>query len=213
MGGMAASAGYMMAAAGEQIFAQPLTVTGSIGVVIMLPNIEELANKLSVSFEGVETHPFAGTMSVGRKKNPEEMRQIRELAADFYDEFLTFVSENREMTYSQVREVARGRVWSGKSALDNGLVDEVGGLMSAVQRAADLAGIGNDYKIIERPKRKTLEEQIEEWLIDASGPGPMNRKSSLMGAFRDLEEEFEKLSTLNDPFGQYAILPYTLNFR
>jgi len=214
MGGMAASAGYMMAAAGEQIFAQPLTITGSIGVVVMLPNIEGLADKMSVSFEGVETHPFAGTFSLGRKKTPEEMRQVRELAAGFYDEFLEFVSVNREMPYGQVREVARGRIWSGTQALEIGLVDELGGLMAAVQRAADLAGIGNDFKIIERPKRMSIEEQIEEWLVNASAQAPaVNENRTLIGAFKDFEEEFVKLSILNDPFGQYAILPYTLKFR
>lgn len=94
-----------MAAAGDYIFSQPLTITGSIGVVVMIPNVEQLAEKLSISFKGVGTHPFGGTFSIGHQKNPEEMQQIRKLAGKFYVKFVGFVAEQREMTFEEVREL------------------------------------------------------------------------------------------------------------
>ena len=155
MGGMAASAGYMLAAAGDTIFTEPTTITGSIGVVVMLPNVAGLADKLSIHFDGVETHPFAGTYSIGRPKTEEEMRQVRAFAEEFYLEFLQSVAVNRDIEPAKVRSLAKGRVWSGKAALELGLADQAGGLMDAMQRAADLAGIGDSYQLIKRPRPRS----------------------------------------------------------
>lgn len=214
MGGMAASAGYMISAPCEEILAEPSTITGSIGVVMMLANIESLADKLSIHFEGVQTHPFAGTFSLGRSKSEAEMEQFRQIGADFYDEFLALVAEGRSMEVSAVREMARGRVWSGQRALDLGLVDAHGGLMQAVQRAADLAGIGDDYRIEERPRSRSLEEQIED-LFSASLRGvlPSSAGGPVGELFASVADEWERIRLLNDPFGQYAVLPYTLKIR
>lgn len=214
MGGIATSAGYMMAASGDYIFCEPSTITGSIGVVLTLPNIKELAAKLSLNFDGVETHPFAGTYSLARPKTEEEMRQIRDLARQFYEDFLQLVAESREMDRERVREVARGRVWSGEAALANGLVDETGGLMQAVQRAADTAGIGDDFSITERPRPLTFDQQIQEWLVNATGGRILGKSESpLQAAYHQLEREFERLARLHDPLGLYAILPYSLNIH
>ena len=214
MGGMAASAGYMISAPCEEIIAEPSTITGSIGVVMMLPNIETLADRLSIHFESVQTHPFAGTFSLGRSKSEAEMEQFRQIGADFYDEFLALVAEGRAMEVSAVREMARGRVWSGQRAIELGLVDAHGGLMQAVRRAADLAGIGDAYRIEERPKARSLEEQIED-LFNVSwrgvlAPAPTGPAGKLFAAAAD---EWERLRLLNDPFGQYAVLPYSLKIE
>ena len=214
MGGIATSAGYMMAAPCEHIFAAPSTITGSIGVVIMLPNIEGLAEKLSISFEGVETHPFAGTYSLGRAKTEEEMNQIRSLSKGFYAEFLNVVASGRDMDPEEVRSRAKGRVWSGSQALELGLVDDLGGLTKAIQRAADLAGIGDDYTVIERPRALTLEEKLSELLMESGMAKAASQKhGTLQSLWRDLEAEVWKLSQLNDPHGQYAILPYSLKIH
>jgi protease-4 len=212
MGGMAASAGYMISAPCEEIVAEFSTITGSIGVVMMLANIEQMAQNLSVNFESVQTHPYAGTFSLGRSKTEEEMSQLRQIGAQFYDEFLTLVAESRDIERDRVREMARGRVWSGRKALELGLVDAQGGLVQAVQRAADLAGIGNDFTIEERPRARTLEEQLEE-LFSAS----LSRFTPGGGASGELleaaTEEWRRLALLNDPVGHYAVLPYTLKIR
>ncbi len=209
MGGVGASGGYMVAAAGDQLLMQPTTITGSIGVVSMLPNIEKLAEKLSINFEAVETHPFAGSFSLARSKTDEEMRQVRALGAQIYDEFLEMVARNRDMTIEQVRSVAKGRVWSGKAAIENGLADGEGGLAMAIQRAADMAGIGNDYKVIDRPRILSLEEQIQEMFVD-SKLDYFGESAGLESLVTDLEWELKRLKAFNDPRGQYLILPYSL---
>lgn len=215
MGGMAVSAGYLIAVACDQIYAEPSTITGSIGVIIMLPNIAGLAERLSLNFEGVETHPFAGSFSLARSKTPEEMDQIRAFARQFYDDFLDLVAEEREMSREAVREEARGRVWSGKSARERGLVDTMGGLFAAIARAGDLAGIGNDFRIRERPERLSFEEQIEKLLMSAEFSSRREKASrgALGQAWRDLEGEIERLRVVDDPQGTYLMLPYSLKIR
>lgn len=214
MGGMAASAGYMISTPCEEIIAEPTTITGSIGVVMMLANVERLAENMSINFETVQTHPFAGTYSIGHSKTEEEMAQFREIGADFYDEFMTLVADTRGLEKERVRELARGRIWSGLRALDLGLVDRHGGLLQAVQRAADLAGIGDDFQIEERPRARTLEEQIEELFgVSARSLIPWSKRSPVGEFIESTYEELNRLALLNDPYGQYAILPYTLNIR
>jgi protease-4 len=178
----------------------------------MLPNIEALAEKLSLHFEGVETHPFAGSFSLARAKTPEELRQIRALGAQTYEDFLQLVSVNRELPRGQLLPLAEGRIWSGTAAVGNGLVDELGGLYSAVHRAADLAGIGDGYTVVERPERLTLEQQIEKLLM-GTGVFRPSKPGQLSAFTRDLEREIRHLGALNDPHGQYAILPYALRIN
>ncbi|MGA1204408.1 MAG: signal peptide peptidase SppA [Opitutales bacterium] len=214
MGGVAASGGYMVSAPGDHIFIEPSCITGSIGVVSMLPNIEKLAGKLSLNFDGVETHPFAGAFSLSRTKSEEEMRQLRSFGARIYEDFLKLVAVNREMSLKDVRELAKGRIWSGKAALELGLADSGGGLLDAVQKAAEMAGIGNDYRIVERPRLLTFEEQLEEMLgasqaeriRTAHGPG-------LRSALQAVEKEFIRLRAFDDPHGQYTILPYSISIH
>lgn len=215
MGGLAASGGYMIAAHGEEIFAQPSTLTGSIGVVVMFINFEDLADKLAIGVDGVETHPFADSFSITRPKSEQEMEQIGSLADRFYDGFLGIVAEGREMELAEVRRLAKGRIWSGKAALANGLVDREGGLQEAVKRAADLAGIGDDYEIVERPRAKTLEEEIAEIFMEARGVRPMKVAPGdlWMRLENDFRMEWERFQSFNDPHGLYGILPYTLHIR
>lgn len=214
MGGIAVSGGYMISAVGDYIFAESTTITGSIGVVSMLWNIEDLADKLSLNFEGVETHPFAGSFSLARAKTAEELRQIRALGEQTYDEFLQLVAVNRGITRNDLLPLAEGRIWSGQAAVANKLADEIGGLNNAVQRAADLAGIGDGFDIIERPKPLTLEEKIEEMLtggtMTLARPAPRGQLGIL---FNDFEEEIRRLTALDDPHSLYTFLPYSLKIH
>lgn len=216
MGGVAASAGYLMAAPAEEIHVEATTLTGSIGVVILLPNVETLAEKVSVNFDGVETHRFAGTYSLAREKTEAEMEQVREMAEGFYEEFLEAVAAGRGMAMEEVRAVAQGRIWSGPAAKERGLADAVGGLEGAIQRAADLAGIGDEYEILERPRGRTLEEAIAESFADlrsrpvGTAAGPASIWEQMRG---QAEQYWRFLSSLNDPYGVYAILPYSLRIE
>jgi protease-4 len=212
MGGIATSGGYMVAALGDRVFAQPTTITGSIGVVSMLPNIEQLAEKLSVNFDGVETNKFSGTFSLGRSKTEEEMRQVRALGAQSYNDFMRLVAVNRNMALRQVRPLAKGRVWSGKAAVQVGLADEEGGLMDAVRRAAEMAELAPGYTIKELPRALTLEEQIQEMLV-GSGAQPAQSGMGLKSLVSDLETEIKRISAFDDPRGQYFLLPYSLKIN
>jgi protease-4 len=212
MGGIATSGGYMVAALGDRVFAQPTTITGSIGVVSMLPNIEQLAEKLSINFDGVETNPFAGTFSLGRSKTEEEMRQVRALGAQTYNDFMRLVAVNRNMALRQVRPLAKGRVWSGKAAIEVGLADEEGGLMDAVSHAAEMAGLGSVYSIRELPRALTLEEQIQKMFVGADAQ-PAQSGMALKSLVSDLEMEIKRISAFDDPHGQYLLLPYSLKIN
>lgn len=212
MGGIATSGGYMLAALGDRVFSQPSTITGSIGVVSMLPNIEQMAEKLSLNFDGVETNAFAGTFSLGRSKTEEEMRQVRALGAQNYNDFLRLVAVNRNMALRQVRPLAKGRVWSGKAAVQVGLADEEGGLMDAVRQAAEMAGLAPGYSIRELPRALTLEEQIQEILV-GSGAQSAQSGMGLKSLVSDFEMQIKLISSFDDPRGQYLLLPYSLKIN
>jgi protease-4 len=214
MGGLAASAGYMVSAGADRIFAEPASITGSIGVVTMIMNVEELAAKLSLNFDGVSTHRYADVLSIGRTKTEEEMELLRRMSLKFYNDFIETVAMGREMESAAVRQHAEGHVWSAQAALDRNLIDELGGLNAAVQYAADLAGIGDDFQLRELPRGKTLEESLTEILAEARTPalplGSGRNSGQLDGMLQQVTEELHRLRSLNDPYGQYAILPYTL---
>jgi protease-4 len=178
----------------------------------MLPNIEQLAEKLSINFDGVETNPFAGTFSLGRSKTEEEMRQVRALGAQTYNDFMRLVAVNRNMALRQVRPLAKGRVWSGKAAIEVGLADEEGGLMDAVSHAAEMAGLGSVYSIRELPRALTLEEQIQKMFVGADAQ-PAQSGMALKSLVSDLEMEIKRISAFDDPHGQYLLLPYSLKIN
>ncbi len=213
MGGVAASGGYMLAIGGGEVFAEPTTITGSIGTVIMLPNVAGLADRLSVRFEGVGTHPYAGSFSPGRAKTDDEMLQIRELAGRLYDDFVERVARGRNMTIEEAQRLARGRVWSGQAALANGLVDAHGGLRDAVRRAAELAGIGDDYAVTEMPERLTLGQRIAQRLAGALGPRMAAREGPLRALWRRAAQEAGRLAAVDDPSGIYFLPPHTLHIN
>ena len=105
--------------------------------------------------------------------------------------------------------MAKGRVGSGKAVIENGLADKVGGLAQAIQRAADMAGIGDDYKVIDRPRILSFEEQIQEMFVE-SKVDHFGESAGLESLINDLEWELKRLKSFNDPHGQYLILPYSL---
>ena len=136
MGNLAASGGYYIACNSKRIFADKQTLTGSIGVFGMIPNLKELADRWGVNSEQVQTHPYALTYSLF-EKTPEKTRQvITEGIELFYKRFVQRVADGRKMTWEQVDTLAQGRVWTGADALEKGLVDEIGNLQQAIAYAA-----------------------------------------------------------------------------
>ena len=153
MGDYAASGGYYIACAADSIVANPTTLTGSIGVFGMIPNLQKLyKNKLGISIDTVNTNKHAD-MGMNRALTKFEEDKIQKSIVDIYTTFITHVGEGRNMSTTAVDEIGQGRVWTGYDAKDIGLIDTYGGLEKAVEIAVYLAEI-EDYRIISLPKKK-----------------------------------------------------------
>ncbi|MDP0498584.1 MAG: signal peptide peptidase SppA [Verrucomicrobiota bacterium JB022] len=218
MGGMAASGGYWISSMADTIFAEPTTITGSIGVISMIPNVGELAAQHEVNFETVRTSRFADLYSISRPRTPEEMALMQQTVDKIYQDFLTRVSEGRELSRERVNQIAQGRVWSGESAVELRLVDYLGGLEDAIAFAAEEAGLGEDYTLREYPERVTLEAWFEQAFgqqqpgvaktstLDAAGLLPRGR-DPVSRQLAQWQQTMRLLRQLNDPMGVYAIEP------
>ncbi len=151
MGGTAASAGYYISAPAKRIFANPLTITGSIGIFYGKADVAQLLQKIGVNVEVYKTAPRADAESIFRPFTPDEKKELNRKVHQFYDLFLTRVAAGRKMTKKQVDAVGQGRVWTGEQALARGLVDELGGLRQALEFVRKEAGLPKDAPIIELP--------------------------------------------------------------
>lgn len=213
MGSYAASGGYWISAYADRIFAEPTTITGSIGVFGMQFDVQRLADTIGVTFDRVKTGRFADAMTVSRPKTAEEMAVLQRMVDWIYGEFLAKVAEGRNLSPDKVAAIAQGRVWSGADALTHGLVDELGGLEAALAYAAGKAGLGADYRVVEIPRERELVEAIQE-LIEKAVPGAVRVSAGPLEELRRrLERELRALAACNDPQGVYARLPFTLSVR
>lgn len=159
MGTVAASGGYYIAAACDTIIATPGTITGSIGVIATFPEFSELYRKIGVNFTVVKAGKFKDTGSSSRKMTDEEKAELEALILDSYEQFLDAVAESRGLTLDEVRQIAEGRVYTGRQALEKGLVDLLGTYQDAVDLAGELAGIGKNPPVI-KEKRGTIWEAL-----------------------------------------------------
>lgn len=211
MGTVAASGGYWISTYGDHIFAEPETITGSIGVFGLLPNVKKLANDHGITWDRVQTAKLA-LPSISRPNTPEEMARIQAIVDDIYDQFLLKVAESRRMKKEDVQEIAQGRVWSGREAVRLGLVDELGGLQDAVRYAAKLAKVENDYRMDTPFPTPSALEKAMKFLGRKSG-----RKVVRIGLGDQLksawEQQFQQLNALNDPRAVYARMPFDLTLR
>ncbi len=213
MGSYAASGGYWIATYGDRIFAEPTTITGSIGVFGMQFDVKRLANDFGITFDAVKTGKFADAITISRPKTPEEIAVLQRMVDWIYAEFIAKVAEGRKLEPAAVEEIAQGRVWSGAEALKIGLVDELGGLDDAIAFAAGKAGIAGNYRLTEYPRQKELIEAIQE-LLEKAAPGIARSKSGLDAKLAErVASELKMLRAMNDPHGVYARLPLTLNIR
>lgn len=155
MGSAAASAGYYIAAPATEIFANPGSITGSIGVFYGKADIAGLLDKIGVDVETHRTAPRADAESIYRPFTAAERKELERKVAQFYDTFLTRVSKGRKLSKADVDKVGRGRVWTGEQARDRKLVDQLGGLRQALDRARELANLHEEAPIVELPKLET----------------------------------------------------------
>lgn len=144
MGGAAASGGYYIAAYADRIVAEPTTITGSIGVTGMLPNFNRLFDKILVRWSAVKRGDNADLFAIYRPLEEEEISLLRTYILNTYDNFVNVVAEGRGMSYEEVHRIGQGRVWTGRRALDLGLVDELGGMQTAIEVMKE---IGNFEKV------------------------------------------------------------------
>lgn len=174
MGSVAASGGYFVASAANEIWASPATVTGSIGIFYGKVDVQPLAEMLGVGLEEIKRGAHAGADSLYRPFTDEERAELVKKIRFWYGQFLERVAEGREMTVEEVDKLARGRIYSGDRAKEVGLVDHLGGFSSALARARQLAHLGPEASLVVRPKRPS---SLLDYVLGASvraqaGPVP-----------------------------------------
>lgn len=210
MGGVAASGGYMMSAYGDYIFAEPTTITGSIGIFGLVPNLSELlTGKLGVTFDGTKTNQytdFEENLVMG-KDNAQELKYMQSYVDRGYETFLNIVAEGRKMTRDQVHEIAQGRVWLASDALPIKLVDKLGSLDDAVKKAAELAK-ASEYHTKSYPLPEPWYQQLME-VTDKKGTYLDSELRSVLG---DLYEPMLNARRDQQRNRMQARLPYLLNF-
>jgi protease-4 len=158
MGELAASGGYYISAPADVIVANPATLTGSIGVITQIPNLEELMEKIGVEVAVIKSGIHKDEGSPFREMTEEEKAIWQAIIDETYDQFVAIVVEGRDLPEEKVREIADGRVYTGKQAMELGLVDELGNLPEAIDRAAELGGIEGKPRLVEYHRPPTLFE-------------------------------------------------------
>ena len=206
MGNVAASGGYYIATPAARIFAEPTTITGSIGVFGMFPYTGNMfENKLGITFDRVATNKHT-VLTTNRKLTEEELAMIQDQVDDIYTQFKQRVADGRGMTKNQVEVVARGRVWTGTDALRIGLVDELGGLKDAINYAAKEANI-KDQKVLYYPHVK--EDKFGE-LLEQLEEKNATIKMSNSGLPADLVEYYAKIKEFEHMHGIQMRMPFEL---
>ena len=208
MGNVAASGGYWIAAGADRIFAEENTVTGSIGVFGLLSNIQEIANENGITWDVVKTGEFADIDTNVRPKTDAELAIYQQSVDKTYRLFLRKVSRYRNLPVEKVKEIARGRVWSGKEAINIGLVDDLGGLETAIAYAAEKAQLGDSWQLEEYPQQNRFETQILQHLFDVESLESQGAIDPITAEFLKVKKELAMLSAFNDPNGVYARLPF-----
>ncbi len=211
MGDVAASGGYYISAPATAIFAEPSTITGSIGVFGMIPYTGKmLQNKLGMTFDRAATNQHS-VMTTNRKLTPEEYMLVQAEVDDIYDQFLSRVAEGRGMTKERVNEIARGRVWTGRDALEIGLVDKLGGIQDAIAYAAKKANISSP-KVLYYPLKKSdkwgeLFEQFEE---EQANEIHVSQQGSMP---QELVNYYNQLKSIESMSGMQMRMPFELLIR
>jgi protease-4 len=205
----AASGGYYISAAANQIFASPTTLTGSIGVFSVVPTFQRTLEKLGVKVDGLGTTPLAGDLRLDRPLDAAT-RQILQVSVDHaYDDFLHRVSEGRKKSVQDIDNIAQGRVWAGSDAQRIGLVDNLGGLKDATDAAAKLAELGADYGVDYIEPELSLREQLllqlrSQAIRIGESAGLLPQPNPLERALDPILEQARSVAALNDPRGLYA---------
>ena len=210
MGDLAASGGYYISCAADEIFANENTITGSIGVFGMLPNFEKFYNdKLGITFDRVNTNDHADLMSTNKKLDAVQDSAINASITRIYNRFIQIVAEGREMSMANVDSIARGRVWSGIDAQELGLVDQIGDLEAAIDHAAGLADMSN-YRLRELPK---MIDPLQEFILELTGEAQMSMLKEELGGEAEVYEKIREFKGIIDSKEIQARMPYFLEIK
>jgi len=210
MGDVAASGGYYIAAPADTILAGPGTITGSIGVFGLFPNVQKLMNeKIGISTDVVKTNENANLLTAMDPLDPEERLIVQKMIDDFYINFVNIVADGRGKSYDEIDAIAGGRVWAGADALELGLIDMYGGLEKSIEVAAEMAGLEN-YRVQSLPR---LEDPMTAIMNQLTG-GSMMRTNRILQ--RELGEEYrhyKKIQEIRNMHGIQAIMPYEIELH
>ncbi len=204
MGDVAASGGYYISCAASSIIAEPTTITGSIGVFGVVPNIRELLkNKLGITVDTVKTGRMADMGSLSRPLSPDEKNILQHYVEMTYDTFLTRVAEGRKMKKEDVDSIGQGRVWSARDAKNNGLVDSLGGISDAIALAAKMANTSS-YRIVSLPEEKEFLRQLLDFADNME-------TSVLQSKLGEVFRYYHSAESLRDIKGIQARMPYDIS--
>jgi protease-4 len=207
---VAASGGYYISCGADRIFADPNTITGSIGVFGMIPHIGDLYEKhLGITFDRVKTNEYADLMTPTRKLRKKERALIEEQIDSVYQQFLRRVADGRDMEKSEVDSIARGRVWSGKDAERIGLVDELGGMEDAVAHAEEQVE-ADDLEQVAYPERK---DPFQRFMDDLNMNVKEKVLNSTLGSDMRFYRKYRYVRSVLDMEGVQMRMPYHIEVR
>ncbi len=205
MGGVAASGGYWVAASTDYIFAEELTITGSIGVASVIFNAEETFNKIGLNEDGISSSIFSDTYRgiYANKPNERVINLNKIIIQNIYDKFINIVSEGRNLSIEEVNKLAKGQVWTGKDSIELNLIDEIGSLENAIKKAANLANI-ESYNVKRIYKRKNRLSNFLPFIINKFVKQDNFRNKNFEIAHR-FEALFSDIKNYNDPKSVYYL--------
>ncbi|MET0387822.1 MAG: signal peptide peptidase SppA, partial [Polyangiales bacterium] len=212
MGAVAASGGYYVASAGDEIWADPSTITGSIGIFYGKVDAAELAAKLGVGVEFLQIGKRAGAESLFRPFSPDERAALAERIRTYYRQFLRRVAIGRHMSVERVDALGRGRIYSGDAALRLGLIDHLGGFTSALMRARELGGVNPSTETVILPKRP---EGLLDYVFGEIGGSDAGQKSPLALLPPSVRSALTRAVTLQQlgAAAPLALLPFDVGFE
>jgi protease-4 len=204
MGDVAASGGYYIVAPADTILASPSTITGSIGVIFTIPNMKELMNeKIGITTDVVKTNRYSDILTVFDPLDQDEKLFIQHTVDDTYENFVGLVAQHREKDYDAVDAIAGGRVWSGKDALELGLIDMFGGLEKSIEVAAEMAGL-DAYRIESLPR---LEDPLTAIMKQLTGDAKMRYVRKELG---EHYIHYKNLQAIKEMHGLQSVMPFEI---
>ena len=207
MGDYAASGGYYISCVADTIVAEPTTLTGSIGIFGMVPNVKGLTEKIGITYDVVKTNKFADFGNIMRPFNADEKALMQMMVTEGYNTFITRCAEGRHMTKEAIEKIAEGRIWTGETAKDLGLVDELGGIDKALDIAVQKAGI-ESYTLVTYPEK----QDFLSTLLD-SHPGNYVENRLLKSKLGEYYQPFGLIKNLEERAVMQARVPFELNIK